>query len=105
MLQDELKALFGKEFDFSDKVALKAARIITEKRIRAISREDARRFYWHICPYIADGENKGNEPAYTKETDDWICNCPFEVFRTDRRKICSHILAAMYVKHRVENAE
>jgi len=96
MIIEKISEIAEKEhFVCSDKLLDKALKILIEKRIRVVSPFDARRIYYHICPVIEDGEKKGFEVTYTPETDDWMCDCQFEVFRADRNHICSHILAAL----------
>jgi len=94
-LHDDLKK-FRPEYAYSESVINKAIAIFNDNRIRLVSPADSRGVHFHICPLIEDSQKKGYDVVYLHEVDEWICDCRHEVYRKDRKSICSHILAAMH---------
>ena len=43
-----------------------------------------------------------HQVRYDKTKDMWICDCVYEVFRTDPELFCSHILTAKILRERAK---
>lgn len=97
-LFDKIKALMDKYgFEGSDSLVWKAKSILEQKRIKP-QYESTYATKFHVCPSLTEKETEGYSVIYYSNKDIWLCTCRAESYRGGKwEKICSHILASVYV--------
>ena len=100
---DSLSAIVKKNnLICSEKVEFKAAKLLQEQRIKLEVPTTSRRHWFHVCPFFDDKTVSGFVVAYHQLKDLWTCTCTGYLMQSEETEVCSHVLAAMYLKEEMK---